>query len=197
MISKIKDLLQTKELIDEIIEKTRQNTEAVAAMQSEISAVKGSLNSLRQREVELLSGLEKDVKEIAVLKEDFKRELYEFNLFKVETQKKILEKYDKELERELLHHLDTLQGDARQYNDIRIKIASIMKNIDELSQEAAKLTGVSKKINEGDFELAKFANVLRQNDRERLSLLEKIDRLERLVAKSRRPRQAGQCRYQA
>jgi len=188
MISKIKDLLAAKELIDQILEKVNQNTQAVSDLTTESGALKKSLHSLREKEVTLLSGLEKDIKDIASVKEDFSKALYEFKLFKVEMQKKLLDKYDKQLQKELHSHLDTLNNDARHYNDGRLRLTTISKNLETASADMQKLLSISKKIEKSDFELNKYAKNLMENDKEKLRLMQKIDGLERLVASLRRRR---------
>lgn len=193
MIGKIRELMAVKEQVDLVIATQKDNSEIVKTLTQEISALKESMVSFAGKEKELLAGLEKDRAQIAEarqdicsVRDDLRKELYEFKLFKVETQKKILEKYDHELDRELLHHLDVLSNDAKHYNDMRLRVGAIAKSMDELTAEVTKLLAVSKKIDAADFSMDKFARQLMANDKEKLNLMQRIDGLERLISRIRK-----------
>lgn len=101
-------------------------------------------------------------------------------------QKRIVEKFEEELDKELKIQMETLKIDAGSYNELKENIAKITDKVNNLSEEINKFTAISSSIKKEDFELTRFANQLREADKEKLELMEKINTLERLVSKMRR-----------
>ena len=110
----------------------------------------------------------------------------EFKLLKGQLQRKILDKFEEELQKDLEVNREALKKDTQDYNELRKKVAEILSRLNMTSEEINKFTEISKSIRKEDFELTKFARHLIDMDREKLELMRKIDTLERLVSKIRR-----------
>ena len=186
MLQKIKDLMKTKEDIDLINKNIGENSKIISDLKVELESLRKELIETKKTQDEFLKNFKENLFVIKNLKEDFGKEIYEFKLLKSQLQKKILEKFEEELQKDLEVNRDALKKDTEDYNELRKKVAEILSRLNLTTEEINKFTEVSKSIKKEDFELTKFARHLLDMDREKLELMRKIDTLERLVSKIRR-----------
>ena len=150
------------------------------------SELKKELNDTNINQQEFLKNFKENLNVIKNLREDFGKELVEFKLLKGQLQRKILDKFEEELQKDLEVNREALKKDTQDYNELRKKVAEILSRLNMTSEEINKFIEISKSIKKEDFELTKFARNLMEMDREKLELMRKIDTLERLVSKIRR-----------
>ena len=186
MINKIKDLMRTKEGIDEINKKVEENSKIISDLKNELELLRKGLIETKSGQQEFLKEFRENIFVIKNLKEDFGKEIYEFKMLKAQLQKKILEKFEEELRNDLEINREDLRKDAHDYNELKKKAAEIMSRLNLTIAEISKFIEIGKSIKKEDFELSKFARHLIDMDREKLNLMRKIDSLERLVSKIRR-----------
>ncbi len=186
MIQKIKDLMQIKELIDEINTKVESHSNDVNSLKDELVVLNKGLSDVKVNQVEFLSNFKDNLGMINECKESLRKEVYDFKLLKSQTQRNLMEKFEEELSKELKLGSEKLKNDLNEYNNLKVQIASMLSNIKSVSDEINKFTEVSKNIKKEDFELTKFANQVLDANKEKLELMKKIDTLERLIGKMRR-----------
>ena len=186
MLQKIKDLMRTKEDIDKINKNIEENSNIISGLKTELESLKKELSETKTSQQEFLKNFKDNLFVIKNLREDFAKEVYEFRLLKGQLQKRLLEKFEEELQKDLEINRDNLKKDAEDYNDLRKKVSEILSRLNLTNEEINKFTEISKSIKKEDFELTKFARHLIDMDREKLELMRKIDTLERLVSKIRR-----------
>ena len=186
MLQKIKDLMRIKEEIDVINKNTGENSRIISDLKNELESLKKELIENKKTQDEFLKNFKENLFVIKNLREDFGKELYEFKLLKSQLQRKILEKFEEELQKDLQINRENLKKDAEDYNELRKKVAEILSRLNLTSEEINKFIEIGKSIKKEDFELTKFARNLMEMDREKLELMRKIDTLERLVSKIRR-----------
>lgn len=186
MFEKLKDLMKIKEEIDVINKNIEENSKLISDLKVELGTLSKELNETKISQQEFLKNLKENLFVIKNLREDFGKEIYEFKLLKAQLQRKILEKFEEELQKDLEINRETLKKDVEDYNELRKKVAEILSRLNLTSEEINKFIEVSKSIKKEDFELTKFARHLLDMDREKLELMRKIDTLERLVSKIRR-----------
>ncbi len=186
MIAKIKELMNVKEDVDLINKNLEENNKLVSELKTELEKLKQELKENNKTQQEFLKNFKENLTVIKNLREDFGKELYEFKLLKGQLQRKILEKFDEELQKDLNINRESLRKDTEDYNDLREKINEVLSKLDLTAEEINKFVEISKNIKKEDFELTKFARHLIDMDREKLELMRKIDTLERLVSKIRR-----------
>ena len=186
MIQKIRDLMQIKELIDDINRKVESHSNDVNSLKIELSELSKQLGEIKGTQTEFLTNFRDNLDVIHESKESLKKEVYDFRLLKAQTQKNIMEKFEEELGNELKVNSEKLRNDLEEYNKLKEQTASIVGQIKNVSGEINKFVDVSKNIKKEDFELTQFANQLLQQDKEKLELMRKIDSLERLISKMRR-----------
>ena len=186
MIQKIKDLMKTKEDIDLINSNIEENSKIISGLKIELEDLKKGLIETKKTQDEFLKNFKDNLFVIKNLREDFGKELYEFKLLKGQLQRKILDKFEEELQKDLAVNRDALKKDTEDYNELRNKVAEILSKLNITGDEISKFIEISRSIKKEDFELTRFARQLIDMDREKLELMRKIDTLERLVSKIRR-----------
>ena len=189
MIQKIKGLMRIKEEIDKINDKLNNTTEIVDNLKNEVTTLKEQINnqiSNINKNSELLKNFDENINLMNNIKDNFEKELFDFKLLKSQTQRKILEKFEEELQKELQLRLGSLNKDAEEYNELKKLIANISLKVNTLSGEIDKFVNISKNLKEKDFEMTHFAKQLLELDKEKLELMRKIDSLQRLVSRMRR-----------
>ena len=186
MLQKIKGLMRAKEEIDAISRNIAENSRIANELKDELSSLKKELAETKKAQDEFLKSFKENLFVIKNLREDFGKEIYEFKLLKSQLQKKILEKFEEELQKDLEVNRDSLKKDADDYNELRKKVAEILSGLNLTGNEISKFIEISRSIKKEDFELTKFARQLVDMDREKLELMRKIDTLERLVSRIRR-----------
>ena len=186
MIAKIKELMNVKDDIDLINKNLGENNKLVSELKTELETLKQELKDNNKTQQEFLKNFKENLTIIKNLREDFGKELYEFKLLKGQLQRKILEKFEEELQKDLDINRESLKKDAEDYNELRKKVNDVLSRLDLTTEEINKFVEISKNIKKEDFELTKFARHLIDMDREKLELMRKIDSLERLVSKIRR-----------
>lgn len=186
MFQKIKDLMQIKELIDEINKKVQDDSAEVNSLKQELSTLNKQLSEIKENQTEFLANFRDNLQIINESKENLRKEIYDFRLLKAQMQKSILEKFEEELSKELRLYSEKLKIDLNEYNKLKEQTNSIITQIKDLSSEINKFKEISKNLKKEDFELTKFANQLLEADKEKLELMKKMDTLERLISKMRR-----------
>lgn len=186
MLQKIKDLMNVKEEIDIINNNIKESSKTVSGLKTELETLRKDLSENKKLQDDFLKNFRENLTVIKNLREDFGKELYEFKLLKGQLQRKILEKFEEELQKDLEVNRESLKKDTEDYNELRKRASDILARLNLTSEEINKFLEISRSIKKEDFELTKFARHLIEMDREKLELMRKIDTLERLVSKIRR-----------
>jgi len=190
MIAKIKELMETKEHIDIIKNNLNYTSSSVSELKKEITSLKEQLkehiDEVSHKSDEFFRNFEENMDIIKNVRHDFEKEFFQFKLLKAQMQKKLIEKFEEELDKELKINTEKLREDADKYNELKENISEITKKISNLGQEIDKFVGISRNIKKEDFEMTKFAHQLLAMDKEKIELIRKVDTMERLVSKMRR-----------
>ncbi len=186
MIQKFRDLMKTKEDLDLINKNIEENNKIISELKAELTALKNEVSETKSIQQDFLRTFKDNLTVIKNLREDFGKELYEFKLLKGQLQRKILDKFEEELQKDLEINRESLKKDANDYNELRNKVSDILSRLNLSSEEIDKFISISKNIKKEDFEMTRFARQVVDMDKEKLELMRKIDGLERLVSKIRR-----------
>jgi len=149
-----------------------------------VESFKRQIIELNTENNKALRQIKNDTGALKNFKDELKKELYEFKLFKKEIKKK----FSEQIEKDISTIRESMKKDVSGFNDTKNKLDLKLNQVEKLDQEIKKLTTITKGINAADFELSKHKKNLDNNEKEKLELLRKIDNLERLVAKLRRGR---------
>src|SRR3989338_8021546 len=186
MITKIKELMDVKSNLEELNKSVSDNNKTISELKEELNQLRSELSEIKDNQKEFLKAFKDDLGVIHNLRDDFGRELFEFKLLKGQLQRKILDKFEEELQKDLGMNRELLKKDVEDYNELRKKVTDILSKVSLTSEEIGKFIDISRNIKKEDFELTKFARHLIEMDREKLELMRKIDNMERLVSKIRR-----------
>lgn len=190
MIQKIKELMAIKEQIDVIKNNLNYTTNSMNDLKNEIGTLKQqineNINEINNKNNEFFKNFNENANVIKELRHDFEKELFDFKLLRSQLQKRIIEKFEEEVDKELKIQIDTLKNDSETYNELKEKINKITEKVNILGEEINKFITISSNIKKEDFELTRFTNKVLEMDKEKLQLMNKIDALERLVSKMRR-----------
>jgi len=186
MIQKIKDLMKTKEDLDAINQNVEENNRIISELKEELKSLKTGLKETKKSQDEFLNTFKDNLSSISNLKEDFGKELYDFKLLKGQLQRKILDKFEEELQKDLEVNRDSLKKDIQDYNELKKNVDEILSRINMTSTELSKFLDISRNIKKEDFELVRHSRNLAEMDREKLELMRKVDNLERMLSKMRR-----------
>ena len=188
MLKKIKDLMEIKDIINDMSSKFEDNAKTVMKLSNDIESMNKELDSLKDSQRKLVTELKKDSESIRDTKEDFRNEIIDFKLVKSRLEKKLVEKFEEEIKEDLVPRFERLEKHVKGFEDLGDNVALITKRVVGLSSELQKFTDISENIKKGDFELTKFAGHMKGLENEKLELMRKIDTMERLVSKMRRSR---------
>ena len=188
MLKKIKDLMQTKESIDEINSKLDSTTTELEQLKKEIRSLSEQTIILKNNQQDLFLNFKENIDLIKNIRQDLENESYNFKLLQNHIQSRILEKFESEIKENLIKQFEKLKIDISNFNKLKDNLSIITENSEELKEQINKLLIISKNLKQQDFELNKFANKIFEADQEKLKLMKEIDALQRLVSKIRRER---------
>jgi len=186
MIQKLKSLMETKESIDEINSKLNENKEQALLLRKEITSAKDEFAELKKVQSEFIAAFNENMGIIKEMRENVNGEIYDFKVIKAQTQKKIMEKFEEELAKELKLSSESLRIASEEYKKLKENVLILSNKTQTIGGEIGKFIDISSKIKKEDFELTRFAMQILQADKEKLELMKKIDTLERLISKMRR-----------
>ncbi len=193
MIDKVKGLMAVGENLDEISKKVRSVADSVAAQSKELSAFKKEVSELKSGIVKLNSESEKLVSsidsQISGLKssvDDLKKEVYDFKLIKADIKSKLVSELSETFREELRQETRKLDLDVKNFNDLKNELSVLVGKFKSVELEIEKFRSIAQNIKAADFELTHHARELAKADQEKLTLMQKIDQLERLLSKLRR-----------
>ncbi len=188
MIDNIKGLLKIKDEIGDIQQKIDVNKTAVDELTKNMSSFRIELEQANKAQSEMMAELKNQLTSLSDFRNGLENELYEFKLLKNELQRKVLLKFEEELNKELKAQMENMGKEASNYEELKMKVAATAAKTEKLMQEMDRLVEISSKIRAKDFEMEKFAKQLLDMDKEKLELMKKIDTLERLLAQMQRRR---------
>jgi len=195
-MQRIKDLIKIKEIIDEHNKKIEESISQTSKLKDElgkvnegISDLKKSMNDLKFRHKDLENNFKESSGMINGIKEEFDEELSDLKVLKSKLQTSIIEKLSEDFRAELLSHVERIKTDSSSYNQLKDEVSEIALKTNKLGKEIEKFIAISQNIKKSDFELTGFAKRLLEMDNEKLSLMRKIDTLERLLSRERRTKQ--------
>ena len=183
MIKTIKELVNARHDIEALNSEVAKSNKSVNELNSQMGEISAQLNELKNQQKEFLKAFHDNIDNIKNLREDFGKELFEFKLLKGQMQKKILDKFEEELQKDLEVNREALKKDADDYSQARVKMSEMLSKMATTSDEIAKFVEIGRNIKKEDFEMTKFARHLIEMDKEKLALMKRIDDLERMLAK--------------
>jgi len=193
MFKRIKDLVEMSRIVDQISRRIENNTKSIDELDKTISGFREEMKSfskdskvLAEKQSKLVERFAGDTKEITVLKNDFKKAIYEISVFRKDAYSELLKQFEETITTEIEDKTKELKTGSAHYKKLSDEMSVISERSIETQEVLDKLLRIGKRVKEGDFELGKFAGQMRRLEGEKMALLRKIDTLERLVGRLRR-----------
>ena len=184
---------KTNELLQEIREKLegqekklKQKNESIAELKQEIAGLKSEINDLKAGETDSRKSMEDYLNKIKDTNVDFVKIVNELRNAKNELNNKVREAVIDKFSKEIMTYAERVKSDVKQHNELRETVNKMLEDINQTRAEVEKLQNIGKNIKQSDFELAKYAKTLTQNDKEKLRLMEENNRLKKLVGQARK-----------
>jgi len=192
MINKIRNLANIDKELKELHEAMAKQSEAfgslksnIAVFRNEILNAKDELGKLKKEFVSYKDEFNEFMHELAKLKSDFSQIVNDLRNAKVELINKVSDNLVRKFSNEIMSHVERVKTDVKMYNEFHEFAKQYQQSLESIKQEIDKFKSISQQIKETDFELAKYAKKLAQNDKEKLRLMREIDTLKTLVSKER------------
>jgi methyl-accepting chemotaxis protein len=190
MIDKIKKIWDSANEVDEINSLLKSTKEEVEKMKKSVSELNKNFESkskiMDEKIGKIVGDNEAYMQSLKKVSEEFVKELNDFKVMKTKLQRDVIEQVSSDIKKELSMYIMNVKSHIESLNSAAKEIETVAKNSGKMMASMDKLNAISSEIKKEDFELSKHAQMLRQNDHEKLELLRKIDTLERLISQMRR-----------
>ena len=101
MLQKIKDLMQVQETAQQIGKEIASQRDTVAGLTGAVSALQEEIKTIKLGAEKSLHSVRQNLSEIEHLKEELRKEIYDFKLLKNQMQNRVMERLETEIEQEL------------------------------------------------------------------------------------------------
>lgn len=193
MIAKIKDIMKTKENIDEINSELKDSKKEISSLRTDISTLKDDMSSIKKnivdlnkKQSEVIDLFEKNIGLVQESRKDFEKEIIDFKTMKGRVLKDLTTDMMISFKKELQEYTEKIKKEVNDYETITKKMIATCSLTDNVNSNLNKLAEIVKSLKKEDFELTKFANKILSEDKNKLELMKKIDNLEHLISKMRR-----------
>jgi len=189
MIDNIKAMMQAKDATNEFNESLNSIKKEMIIIRTQMQSVTEELSKITPGVLAAKKQLQDEAADLRLTVEDIKDktkdisdEMVSFKVAKAHQQDKLIDVFRKELRSET----DKLKADVKNYNDLKKSLADLTQLMEMTKADLGAFERQAKKIGSMDYDLSKYARTLNTENQEKLRLLQRIDNLERLLAKERR-----------
>ena len=190
MLGKIQNALKDIEEITTLKEEIKKSVKDINEARESITEYKLMLHeehaSLRKEHTKLHAESQKGVQQLHLVLHDFEKELATFKTMKSQLQTDTINRVSTDIRKELQVYIVQVKERIQELQGTSDAIKRMSQHTSEILTSMQAVVNIGTTIKKQDFELSKYAQVLRQNDKEKLELMKKIDSLERLIAQMRR-----------
>ena len=188
MISKIKEMVNLTEKLDELNKKLLENSEQINQLNEKVNSFNNNLTQAHESTKNLNTEHNKFKSDFQTNKDSvennnirFKELLNEFSMLKSSLPEKLFNQLDQELK----PHLARIKTESKQFDNLNHDLTLITGELANIRKEIGNFKDIASKIKKEDFQLTGYAKKLEQEDRNKLKLLKEIDDLKRIIAKER------------
>lgn len=158
---------------------TQQNAqESMKKIETVSLRIEHIMEDLREKE-----GLSQEKYEkVQKVGDEFEKRLRSFDLLLGKIENKVFSK----LNENISNQLDMFRREIKDFSNTKERVQEMTQIMGELKKEAAKVSDVTTKIKQNDYELNKYAKALEKTDREKLRLMKENEKLQKLIGALRR-----------
>lgn len=190
MIGKIQDALKHVEEIAQLKEEIKKSSKEIIEAKESILTYKKQLTEehavFKKEHIQLHTESQRAVQRLQHIIPDFEKELATFKTMKSQLQTDAMTRVSADIKKELQAYIAQVKERMQELQDASVAIKQMSQHTSEILASMQSVVSLGATIKKQDFELAKYAQTLRHNDKEKLELMKKVDMLERLVSQMRR-----------
>ena len=188
MLDKLKGVMTVRDEMDSLKAEVHDLTSSVHKIGELMNAETVRLRELHNTQSDLLSTFLQATQSLNRLKDDIRKELDEFRMLNRQAQSKMMERFEQDLRNSLTVNTKALELDKAGYDKVRQEVERFGQMLTGLNTEVNKLLIVSQHLKSQDFALTESHKKMLEDDKHKLSLLQRIDDLERMLAKMKQGR---------
>lgn len=190
-----KDVESLKQEFEQVAGRLRQHNVEVATLQDTYNELQEKMQGADETITKLDSSLQEQVNTLQSNTANLQSEMTEMKLFFSQMKKDLAKDLLADFSNEVKQLTDGITQDLEEFRNLKGKVGELSIDIVNIKGEVSKFNTIAQTIKQADYDLEKYSKVLSSNDQEKLALMQKIDQLERLVAKQRRGHPASKSAY--
>ena len=110
----------------------------------------------------------------------------ELKLFLSKTKKDLVGELTAEFSQDMEKFTRQIYNDMDSFRILKSRIEGLHQDVEGLKHAISKLVEISQSLDTADFDLTAFSSHIKEAEKEKLVLEQKVDALEKLIAKQRR-----------
>ena len=146
------------------------------------------LRELHNTQSDMLSTFLQSTQALNRLKEELRKELDDFRMLNRQAQSKMIGQFEQELRTTLTMNTKSLEMDKHQYEKVKNDVTKFAEMLTGINSEINKLLSICQHLKSQDFVLTETHKKLIEDDKHKLLLMQRIDELERMLAKMKQGR---------
>ena len=186
MLSKVKDMMNTAELLKELNNTIKTELtelkDSIKETKDEVKDLKDQIDTVKTTNINLVTTFNQNIETINQLKKKFEGQIQDFTDQKVRLQDIFIKSTTESVKKEL----DNLKTDITRYNDLKSEINNTSLSLNNLKSNIERLNTVTTKIKNTDFDFNKTTTRIVQLEKTKENLTLEIDKLQRIISKKRR-----------
>ena len=195
VIGMFKNNREEKEKVQKALEETQKNTEQTKELQNDLKAQNRQIQK-QQAFLEKI-GLEQQrinkdfLDELKTLQQTNKAaqaEVHNLKSAKIELQSTIKEQFAQQTKKSLQSLEENAKVDTKKIEELTKSFHEVAQQLVEAKKTIHQFQDLAKTIKETDYKIKEHAKTLEQANKDKLSLMKKVDELENKLAKFKRPR---------
>lgn len=188
MLERLKGVMTVRDEMDTLQAEVKELTSTVEKIGELMHGETVRLRELHNTQSDMISTFLQATQALNRLKEDLRKELEDFRMLNRQTQSKMLDQFEQELRNSLTINTKALELDKHQYEKVKNEVTKFGEMLTSLNFEINKLLIVCQHLKAQDFSLTETHKKMLEEDKHKLSLIQRIDELERMLAKMKQGR---------
>ncbi len=177
---------QTLENASALIEKNKQLHLDLKAQERQIQKQQDFLDQLAKKQNALADVFESELKILQSINKQANAEVHNLKTAKIELKNSVTNSFNTQLAKAAKHMEETVTTDTKHVEELSRKLSSFSQELQKNQAVLLQFQDLANTIKGADFELRSHLQALDKADREKVSLMKKIDELESTIAKFKR-----------
>ncbi len=189
MLSDIKKNISgssVREVTEQLAAIKQEQQKQISTLQEELKITKQSHQQLEKEVIAMLGLVQQTSSSTQYLQQSLEEAMTDLKLVSSTIQNTLVSRISDDLSLLRKTIEEKLGGSEQLKKEVEATTLAITKELQALRADIVKLASISSSIKKEDFELNKVAQHLLKEDKEKLRLMNEVDRLQRLVGSMRR-----------